>query len=167
MRTPAPNVGLEVAKIRDQVSAIKKQAADVRRAPLPHAEVQALLKNRIGDVVERWVPQATYTGLASGGSYGFDPERPLRLADVAFILGTDEVVAGVMARLTKIGPPPGLPAPERALKLEQLEARRVELEREEELQILQQEASGEIVWRRVDADPAVILSVWGEQGSAT
>jgi len=80
-------------------------------------------------------------------------------------LGLDGAADRLAALATKDVPyAPGLPAPERAARVRELEQRIVALAREEEREAsrLEREHADTLVVRRAGVDAALVLDVWNE-----
>jgi hypothetical protein len=149
-----------------RIEALRAEIQATESAPIPHAET----RERIAAAL-RALPQPSFMAFAEPGArYARLPvdERDTALSLDVWLHGVDFVLERAMRDVEAKSRPVGLPAAERQQRLEELRAEVAKAWRASEIEALRIEAEcdGDIVDRRGDADPEVLLAVWGERGPA-
>jgi hypothetical protein len=163
----APNEALSTAieKIRGRIAAIRKERVRVQQAPPPKSD----LKLKAREYVEAMIAKGRPTIVATH-------EAPFAVTFGAMVAGAWTAQQDIAAAMCWLDPAAfakrlnaeidampqnefSLSHRERMQRLRLAERDLFELERSEELLILQGEEDGPIIARRFDADPAAILGV--------
>lgn len=154
--------------IQMEIIATRASFGELDRQPWTEAEVRVALLAVIKSVMYRNTPENFIESYTSGALAGHNLEMtgPLSLsafvAHQAYLLGEDEVVDRYIARLKSAGKLGKVSAAERVARLGKLRTRLRELEIAEERAVLELERLGHVILRRADADPDVLLEVWGD-----
>lgn len=154
-------------KLESQLAGVMAEMERIAKERVPHEETRERLKRAIERDVYRRVPEGyfnsfqnadeRYTG-GESGDRGF-----ITLGDLAYLIGVDTLLDMMMTRIKANGESVGLPASERAKKLQELRGQLHELERKVEFEVLRLEEAGHTILRRRDADVAVLFEVWAEK----
>jgi hypothetical protein len=149
-------------RLRAEIAGLITDAKAIRSAPLATEEVRERVLRGLQNAVYQYTPENKFTGIQHGnGDEGSLGAMAFGLPDLAWIFGPDALADTIMQRLAASGAKPGLPAAARAARLAEIEDARKRLEVLEELEILKLESKGFQVRHRADADPAILLRVWG------
>lgn len=155
--------GAGLRKIRAEITALDAEAAAVREAALPMAEVEERLRQCV-DATLRWNPLGQFELLRQPPSrdgrpfvFAFDVTPAL-----LFALDRERYTELALAHLrTLAGDDGGLTGEARTARLEKIVTKRVQLEEREEREVLGLESNGHYVIRREDIDTRLVLRIWG------
>jgi len=148
-------------EVREGHSAIR----ELEGMPVHMDETREQLLAATKDAVYQTVPQDVYGRFRYVGP---DKRLPIGItfSDLAFLFGEEFLVNAIVKRLEANGQAAGIRSEERAAKIKALRAKLDNLERAEELAILQLEDAGHVVLRREDARPDLLLEIWGGHETA-
>ena len=156
--------------IHARIDALHADIEATESAPIPHSETRDRIKSALEELS---VPDHKFRGFQDPDArYVRLPidQKDAALSIILFLFGVDEVLERIMRNAIECDTRPvGLPAAERKQRLEELRAKVAKGWRESEIEALriEEESDGaDIVERRGNADPEVLLAVWGESGPA-
>lgn len=147
---PLPRPEGDLTAIRGEIVKLTAEHADVRRAPLPHAEIEARIRNRVAEMAKQGRPRLSGFDGNSGFDLIFHATKP---QTVLAWFDPEAMVKRLLAEL----PPAAegaMSASGKRKRLADIDARKLELERREEALV---RATGAL--RRSDADVRAILSI--------
>ena len=143
------------------ITALQAQIKSVQGAPCSLDETRARIRSALDSLTYKDPPGPGLLAFCSADvTYGTLPV--FGLAFYVWLRGAEEVTDEIMERLREEAPPAGIPAAERAERLDALSAELRNAETEAEFEALRLEAAGHVVLRRADAAPQVLLAVWAQ-----
>ena len=165
----------EIKALREQIAALKHEQREVTDQMRSRAEVKAYVERAVA-LAERQAAHDARRAL-QGLAYGNADVMHADVTDarqsapaqvdlgptLVAMLGAKKVLSVLLVDLDTV--PEGLPAAQRATRLEQITAELYELETREEALICEAEEAGEIIPRRRDADPAIVLALRAEDAA--
>ena len=143
--------------LRAQIAALQAEKLMLEEQPRSRAEVAALVKTYVADLVTTANREADLFLIrvsAGGGAYAYATDLP---AIIAPAIDPEATTAFLLARLDHI--PAGLDKPQRLQRLVDIESSLYQIEVAEEAQIDEVELlTGQYVPRRPDARPEIVLA---------
>jgi regulator of protease activity HflC (stomatin/prohibitin superfamily) len=145
-----------------RIDAIKLEIRRVQQLPVPVDEAIERLRADInGGIRYHAIGHSVESYLAADRRDGLLP-REVQFLDICWLLGTDEMVARVRARLEAANAGRDcLSTADRLRSIAKLQESLREAEAEAERETLALEAKGYAILRRAKADVAVLFEVWG------
>jgi hypothetical protein len=154
LRSALSSAEREVEMVRKRIIAEKVERAAVANAPYPLEERVADIDRFLASAFRHTPNIGVHVSPHGGGS--FDNPELEALSSLGPFIRSARI--GALERYLEARPP-GLPKAERPARLAEIDARLLELEREEEAIIEAAEEAGLEIARRADADPRAILGI--------
>lgn len=173
------NLVQNIQKLRDQIQQLKEEIEWVTTAPVTREEFKERVLGWVNDMAARaeqaarglnclrspnphTVNGADLLGVETRvtsieGKTGVTPIEFSIAPQLTWLLG-DAIKETLLAKVEAMDYVPGLPMDERPARLAQLGQELRALEEKEEALICEAEADNQKIYRRADADPAVVLS---------
>ena len=150
----------KLSALRDQITALAAERAEVADAPLDRAEAEAHVAEVLKAVQIHPILGPSPAGLRDGSFGTIEMEKLLGKPGFLIALFHDQIKTYLLGIFdAEAGAATGLPMSERRKKLTELDGQIYGLEQIEEALIETLEAAGADIARRPDADPAAALGL--------